>query len=291
MNEATARVEETLDYVAEQNPHSQAILDAFKTLMTERNRLRNDIDLKPVDTQFIDMERLKGGVPVIRQIPLFLPDDPGNAIALVLIPALAEGLPTLYADLDALKDHIVNGDIQINHYLLAFPDHGQEIIARWSKQFKIQETTLLLVVKQVTRVLLEKRAGKIVTAFPEFEWNKGCCPICGAFPAVSTIQEQTHQRWLHCADCGHEWRFSRVICPYCENEEPEGMTFFFVEDRKREMAFMCDKCNRYVITINRVDDISDYDLEIRAMGLVHLDMIMQEKGLTPMKDCTWNIFM
>jgi FdhE protein len=81
-----------------------------------------------------------------------------------------------------------------------------------------------------------------------------------------------------------------VICPYCEDEAQEGMDFFYVEKRTQESAFSCDKCRRYLVTLNKVSDLSDHDLDVSALSLTHLDVIMQGKGLDPMVSCAWNTF-
>ena len=42
---------------------------------------------------------------------------------------------------------------------------------------------------------------------------------------------------------------------------------------------------KYLITLNRVSDVYGQDLEAAAIGLTYLDMIMQDKGFTPMTAC------
>lgn len=116
----------------------------------------------------------------------------------------------------------------------------------------------------------------------EFNWDKGYCPVCGAFPGIAVIKDKVIERWLHCSQCGHLWRFNRIACTYCEYEaKEEGSTFFFVEGKDQECAFVCDQCNRYLVTVKRVRDISDHDFDVVSMRLSHLDALMQEKGFSP----------
>ena len=121
-------------------------------------------------------------------------------------------------------------------------------------------------------------------------WEKGYCPVCGAHPTIAVIREKIPQRWLHCSRCGHEWRFSRMFCPGCEQESPSGLDYFYVEDRRQETAFTCNSCKRYLITLNQISDMGDHDRDVSAMSLIHLDLVMQEKGFTPMTWCEWNAF-
>ncbi|HOS78293.1 MAG TPA: formate dehydrogenase accessory protein FdhE, partial [Syntrophales bacterium] len=68
----------------------------------------------------------------------------------------------------------------------------------------------------------------------------------------------------------------------------QGMDFFFVEDRPRETAFSCDQCRRYLVTLKGVSELTDRDLDVTAMSLAHLDIVMQEKGFSPMTDSPWH---
>jgi FdhE protein len=142
----------------------------------------------------------------------------------------------------------------------------------------------------VARIVLQARSNGIGERIGEMGWEKGYCPICGAHPTIAVIREKIAQRWLHCSRCGHEWRYSRMLCPGCEQESPSGIDYFYVEDRRQETAFSCDACKRYLITLNQISDIGDYDRDVSAMSLIHLDLVMQEKGFTPMTRCEWNSF-
>lgn len=107
---------------------------------------------------------------------------------------------------------------------------------------------------------------------------------------IAKVREKIGTRLLLCSQCGHEWTFSRVICPSCENNEQKSMTYFFVEDRKKESAFVCEKCRQYLITVDKVSDMDDFDADVSALSLVHLDVVMQEKGYRPMAECEWNTY-
>ena len=124
----------------------------------------------------------------------------------------------------------------------------------------------------------------------ELEWEKGYCPMCGTFPDITKNLEGSGQRWLHCPLCGHEWRFRRVVCPCCENDDQKTMTYFHIENRETESCFTCEKCKCYLITVTKVSDLSEYEPDIAVLSLAHLDVIMQEKGYSPMVECEMNIY-
>ena len=274
----------------EKNPHNRDLLNAFQPLLLERMRLLKDVKLKKADTAAIDKTRFLGGVPLIRQRELLLPDDPWEETAGRLIPALKEGFPGIRGDMDRLQSGSGKlGDLA-REYRNAFPDHADEAIARWALDLQVGVQGISLLLRHLTRIILEKRLQAAAGEMKGLEWKKGYCPVCGAFPTIARIEEKITRRWLHCSGCGHDWLFSRVICPCCENEAQQGMDFFYVETRTQESAFACERCNRYLITLNRVSDLHDHDLDVSAIGLAHLDIIMQGRGFVPLTACEWNTF-
>lgn len=141
----------------------------------------------------------------------------------------------------------------------------------------------------VARVLLERRRIESTEVLGAFEWEKGYCPVCGEFPSVALIEEKGGKRFLHCSSCGQDWRFTRVVCPYCEKEAQREMDYYYVENKTEESAFVCDQCKKYLVTLYRAGRLYSRDMDISAISLVHLDMIMQEKGFEPMVTCAWNV--
>jgi len=287
-DERIAHVEKLMDDVIEKNPHSKNIVSAFRTVIVERHRLAAKLELKNTDSLKIDKRKFKAGVPVIQQTTLFKHDDPWEEIAFSLIPALKQGFPTLQDDLERLKMLIKSENITIYDYFKAYPAGGENIVDGWASEFNINKAAVALLLRFISRIILEIRSKQI--EWKDGDWEKGYCPVCGTFPTIAMIKEKIAERWLHCSQCGYEWKFSRVICPYCEDEAYKEMPFFFVEDKSKECAYACDKCKRYLITLTKMSDLIVRDLDISAIGLTHLDVIMQEKGYQPMTTCEWNVF-
>lgn len=283
-------IEKKITQAMDSYPHSREILSALKPVIMARSRIIGSLKLSDIDYQTIDRERLKGGIPVIKQTGLLTEDVPARDIALAAIPDLKQGLPAMAEELSLIEKQISEDRLNSADYLAAFPEKTAQVVDGWASRFSVRPSTIGFLFTTVTRIILEKRSVAIMDNLKEIDWHKGYCPICGSFPSLSMIQEKGGQRWLHCSQCGYEWKFSRVICPYCENEGQEGMTFFFVEDRNQESAIICDKCNRYLVTLNKIGDLDERDFEISAISLVHLDMIMQDKGYLPMTECAWNVF-
>lgn len=284
----SARLESQIENVMERNPHSRNILQAFEPILQETLRLANDIVCKDIDPSAIVRARLQEGVPVIRQTAMLLPEDPWEGIARAMIPAIIRGFPALRNELLTLQKGIDDGTIRLADYYGA--QNGQAIAAGWAEALAVRRDVIDFLLRAAAKPVLEKRRRAINEHLEASGWDRGYCPSCGAFPSIAVIHEKIPQRWLHCSQCGHDWQFSRVVCPCCSHEGQQEMPYFFVEGKEQETAFVCESCKRYLITMNHLSDIEKHDPDVLAMGMTHLDLLMQQKGFMPMTLCAWNVF-
>jgi FdhE protein len=278
----------TIDEILEKKPYCRSVLNAFRQILVERNRLIEQLKLDGiVDLRPEEWESSRG-VPLIRRQSIFCESDPWRNVAISLIPALQEGFPDLGLELDRIKVDILGGRILLYEYFRLYPDEGAEVVDEWAARSGVRNETLRFLLLNIARIILAIRAKDISPVIRDMPWGKGCCPICGALPMLSIFRDQA-QRWLRCSLCGHEWRFSRVTCPFCEHESPAEMNFYFLQDRQDESAFACGECKRYLISVNRPAGLSEVDPDIVAISLLHLDLMMQERGFQPVAECGWNV--
>lgn len=64
------------------------------------------------------------------------------------------------------------------------------------------------------------------------DWQRGHCPICGAFPAMAAFVGKEGKRWALCSFCGHVWRMNRVGCPFCARRITKGFAIFMRRERR-----------------------------------------------------------
>lgn len=282
-------VGQIVDRAVEQNPHATELLKAFGPIIERQRQLINTSPLAPIDFSGVAKEKLKAGMPVIQQIQILPANEDLKQMTLALADAVAEGLPGLTENMERLCDLIRSGKMEPADYFKSFPEAQDSTVEVWRKNLDVSSSNAAFLMSLVGRVVLEQRAREATAALGDFGWEKGYCPICGDYPSIALIEEQGGKRFLHCSSCGQDWRFTRVVCPYCEKDAAYGMDYFYVEDKKQESAFVCDACKKYLITLYRAGHLLARDLDISAISLVHLDMIMQDKGYEPMTACPWNI--
>jgi len=289
MTNITTEVEELaaeIDRLATEKPHAASLLQAFGPLVLNQHRwLRNRQET--TRTFPVDPLKYQGGVAMIQQCRLFLPEDPWQEAGTSVASAIGQGFPQFTEDMLRLSHQIMVKKVHCFSLCDAAGDSDQ--LSGAAQSLGVDPVSLHLFQRYLTRLMLAKRAQDMTTDLASLSWKKGYCPICGSFPHLAILREKG-QRWLQCATCSHEWLFSRLACPYCDHEDPQTTNSYFVDEGKENTAFTCGKCQKYLLTSNQSGNLRQTHAELIALCLVHLDLILHEKGFLPMAECEWNTF-
>lgn len=288
MSENLARLEDIFDTAIINYPHNQDVIKAFKPVIMKCRSLTETLTIPGSETYTLDEERFKAGEFLSRHNDL-LADVPWDEIIKDLIPALSEGFASLRDDLNKLEKFMLNNSCVLAGVMKGCAAEQPAQIEKIAAEADINPQIIELVFRTAVSIVLAQRARAWKELIAGFNWDKGNCPICGSPPMIASIEEGIPRRWLHCSRCLHTWEFSRVICPACANTDQRAMTYFSVEGSDHDSTFTCEACHCYLITVNKVGDLAQFDAEIAALRLIHLDVLMQEKGYTPMAETAWNV--
>lgn len=107
-------------------------------------------------------------------------------------------------------------------------------------------------------------------------WYRAYCPVCGGRADFAALAKETGARLLLCARCDFEWFYWRGVCPFCECDDPDQQKYFLSDDQVYRL-YVCEKCHRYIKTIDlrRVGDerflpverILTLDLDLAALQM------------------------
>jgi FdhE protein len=279
------RLQRILAKACERHPHNREIITAFGPILLASRRLAPE----PPAGQALNLDEksFQAGIPLMRQND-YSADAPWEALVQDLIPSIVQGMPTLKADMERLPAYLSAHPQVLTEIVCADARMRAELVTHHATEAGIAAAALEFVVRTISGTWLAGQARAWAELLKGFAWEHGYCPICGTAPMLAHIDEGVPRRWLHCACCGHAWEFSRVICPACANTDQKTMTYFFVEDQAEESTFTCDHCRHYLVTVNKVSDLAEFEADVAALSLIHLDVLMQEKGYHPMADTAWN---
>jgi FdhE protein len=135
-----------------------------------------------------------------------------------------------------------------------------------------------LFVEESLRPALESFAEKYGDIIRSSGWDEGYCPICGKEPKIGEIKGDEEGRFLFCNQCGFEWHYSRIKCPFCGNEEQQTLAYFTVEEEERYRVDVCNICKRYVKMVDFRGSKEKANLDVEDIATLHLDMLAAEEG-------------
>jgi len=135
-----------------------------------------------------------------------------------------------------------------------------------------------LFLEESLRPALEQVVARHGTAVAKSGWSEGYCPICGREPKIGEIRDEEGTRYLYCNQCGFEWSFLRIKCPFCGNEEQQTLAYFTVEEDERRRVDVCNACKRYIKIVDFRETNEKADLDVEDIATLHLDMLANDEG-------------
>ena len=102
------------------------------------------------------------------------------------------------------------------------------------------------------------------------KYDENSCPICGGTFDYAYLDEEG-KKFLVCDLCRFPWRFTRIKCPYCGNEEQNKLFYFqFENDYDFVRVYKCENCNE-MHKVLLIDKIKNYpsveDANIETAGI------------------------
>jgi FdhE protein len=284
----TQRMQEAIDLLRSRTPQLANVLDAFQDLFIAREAAKVDLATLPVPELVLDPLRFSQGVPVLEKEDFAMSPEQFKACAARIIPAMEKGFPGIQSELQAFGKAISDssGEGEVVRKLQTGTVEDLEALAA---KLQIGAAVLEFATLQILKPYAEKLAETLPPLPEELAWTKGYCPVCGSWPEMGFLEGKEGFRKLRCSFCGHQWRFMRTQCPFCESVDQEKLELYFAEDKPTERVELCHECKRYLVSMDLREQISDLAREVAPLGLVHLDILAQERGFLPGAVCAWNM--
>jgi len=268
------------DYKAA-NPHYTELLDIMADILI----LREEYHIYMKDSIFhvdenLITQKMEGGLPLIdfagKKYDLTRPKEYFNS----LISIAERRMPEVAQN---INDIIKSPQFDWEKIIRASFDHKIEVADAQglSEGHEAEENIDLidLFTEESLRPELESVAKKYGKIVEKSGWSEGYCPICGKEPKIGEIRdEEEGKRYLFCHQCGFKWYFHRIKCPFCGNEEQHSLAYFEVEGEERYRVDVCNKCRRYIKTVELPKSSEEPNLDVEDIATLHLDMIACDEG-------------
>jgi FdhE protein len=266
---------QTIENYKRLNPHYEELLDILGEILILRERFQQDMkeNIFPVDESLI-AKKMVGGLPLIdfanNRFDLSEPERYFKALM-----EIAEArVPDETGDiLKKIKEGAISYEQMIYD---SFQNQRADV------DLDEDDSDTLDLIDLFLEESLRPALGKIVDmygkAVADAGWSEGYCPICGQEPKIGEIKDEEGFRYLFCNQCGYEWHFRRIKCPFCGNEEQQSLAYFTIEGEEKYRVDVCYVCKRYIKMVDFRNTEEEANLDVEDIATLHLDILANEEG-------------
>jgi FdhE protein len=265
---------QTIEKYKTTTPHYVELLDILGEILIIREEHRRKMKeiIFPVDEDLIK-RKIAGGLPLIDfSAGIFDLSEPKQYFLSLLEIAEKRAPGETKEIVQKIKDGSFNFEKLICDSFNSLHDDTPD---------EVDEDVIDLVdlfLEESLRPALEKVVEKYGSTVAEIGWTEGYCPICGKEPKIGEIREEEGRRFLFCTQCGFEWRFRRIKCPFCGNEEQQTLAYFTIEGEEKYRVDVCHECKRYIKIVDFRESKEEANLDVEDIATLHLDMLANEEG-------------
>jgi len=211
-----------------------------------------------------------------------------------LLPVMATCFPGLGSEIEIL-----------GKALAADPGHAADELAdaasggRSEPVLGMTPDAALFLARECARPLARRQAETLYPLIAGLPWRFAMCPVCGGKPSFSWFKKAQDDaeyitghggpRFLRCADCATWWRYKRVSCPGCGNEEPERLSFLRNPERPYERVDVCEECMAFLPCLDTTEMIHVPHPDVAALAMLPLEIAIRDRGYHPLGVHPWSV--
>ena len=193
-----------------------------------------------------------------------------------LTRALAERVGILAAD-----------DIDPAQLIRAAIERDDTAIARIAERVGASHDVLTVIAQLAAMPLLHAAARELGAGVPS-AWQRGYCPVCGAWPSLVEMRGIERERRLRCGCCGTDWRLPVLRCAFCGELDHHLLGTLLPEgDEQRRRIETCESCHGYLKVVMTLGALPLRTLALQDLATVPLDLAAQERGYARPSSAAW----
>jgi FdhE protein len=259
------------------SPHYAELLDILEEILIlrEEHRRRMQREIFPINEKLI-AAKMAGGFPLVDFSSVIGDLTEPQQYFLALLEIAEKRAP---GETGEMARKILDGEIRFNDLIYeSFNPLPLEEEEAADDEEEASFDLVGLFIEESMRPALEKVATRYGSAVTKAGWTEGYCPVCGREPKIGEIRDEEGSRYLFCNQCGFEWNYRQIKCPFCGNEEQQSLAYFTIEGDERYRVDVCNECKRYIKIIDFREAKQKADLDVEDIATLHLDMLANDEG-------------
>lgn len=110
-------------------------------------------------------------------------------------------------------------------------------------------------------------------------WQRGYCPVCGAWPSLVEMRGIERERRLRCGCCGADWPLPVLHCAFCGETDHHQLGSLVPESEQQyRRVETCERCRGYLKAVTTLGALPIRVLARQDLATVPLDLVAQDRG-------------
>ena len=276
-------------------PAYKEMVDFYLTVFRKQLEWRDRLTVRPeAVTPEQVRDCLSGGAPLAESY------DPGIAKeSLVefwreMKSVFGRGNETLQAAVTQIDGAEQAGEFKPGAWLLRQRPDCPELLSDTARELGVAEPILASLTRAVVFPHWQVVAESWLPDDRLDYWRKFRCPVCGGAPelaetcteaSTSECVSAAVRRLMHCAFCSARWAVPVLECPSCGSAQSGDAKYLFTSDEPELRIDFCKGCSHYVKVVDGDKVGGRIYVGLELLAAAHLDMIAQEKNLSPLQVC------
>ena len=289
MNTEVERIQKAIDIAKKNRPKYGQILDLFGKIMIKQAQSLDGIKVKPAVIKKDEARtKLRKGMPLLSREDFQIDTPSASRLFKELCKSLKSENQKLKDEIGKIESALEKGDLTLEEIFQSILKGGGRI-SELAETLLLDRDIMLMLATASVKPSLEAIASRVRDMVEGGSWSKHYCPVCGSSPAMSELRQLSSEgvedtttegaeRILYCSFCGTEWRAMRLGCAFCGNTDAESLRYFYTEDEKGYRIDVCEKCKKYIKTVDSREISHEIVFPMEDISTMHLDIIAEEEG-------------
>jgi len=274
------RIIKRIDVIEKKRPSHKEILDFFKDIIKAQYKVKPLIKVESVEiNEETAKHQMREGFPLIDKKEIKLDTDSATTLFKKICRAIQRKNKKIAPEIKKINQAIRKKEIDLQEIFKKLIAGDKEYLDSIGEKIELEKWLLLFLAESSINPVLEAYADRLKGYVAQESWFRGYCPVCGSQPMIAELRKDAGERFLLCSSCGFQWRFKRLACPFCGNEDHKKLRHFHIEkEGKGYRVDVCEECKKYIKTIDIRELREEVVPIVEDMGTLHLDIIAQNEG-------------
>ena len=282
-NEEIHKIEEGLNRLNDKEYISESSINFFRDIIRAQYTVKKQLGEIKISTCLTEekvKEMMINGIPLVTWDDIPLKESYLKELFQEICGIIKKQENSKTEEIQRIIDAEESGALALDILIEKLFSHDNVYFHTIAGDIKGSEELLLFVALHIARPFFEAVAAKLNDKVMDELWIKNRCPVCGSEAQMAKLDKEVGRKILSCLLCGSEWRFMRVKCPFCNNENHKSLKFLEVEGSPYRID-ICEQCKRYIKTLDEReggDDEVAVIPSITDLATMYLDIIAENEG-------------